>query len=400
MSYTTLSKLYYKDRLQYEETFKKRYADGVHLGLDINGSDAFYVETPEVFKRIIQVLKLESKIDDLARSLPGAAFRQYANRCLIDEIVLTNEIEGVRSTRRELGEILGGLKKQDKKNRFAGLVREYQALQTGGSLPLKTSRDVRDIYDLLFLDEVRLEDPKDVPDGKIFRAGAVSVTDPYQHEIHQGVGPEEKIIAYMDKALEILNDESIDVLIRVSIFHYLFGYIHPFYEGNGRMSRFISSYKVSQELNPLLGYRISYYIKEHLKDYYRAFEECNAPRNRGDLTPFILFFTKVVLGACEQLEEELAALRSRFETYKELIPSLSDNEKIQSLYYYLIQAMLFSEIGISTKMLLEMTDVTRSTLAKRLKIIEDAGLLITEKRGTEKYYMTDPEKIEAISLGI
>ena len=76
-----------------------------------------------------------------------------------------------------------------------------------------------------------------------------------------------------------------------------------------------------------------------------------------------------------------------------------DDEKMRDLYGYLIQAMLFSDIGISTKMLLELTDVTRSTLAKRLKKIDDAGLLITEKRGTEKFYMTDPKKIEAISVG-
>jgi DNA-binding transcriptional ArsR family regulator len=78
---------------------------------------------------------------------------------------------------------------------------------------------------------------------------------------------------------------------------------------------------------------------------------------------------------------------------------LSDDEKMRDLYGYLIQAMLFSDIGISTKMLLELTDVTRSTLAKRLKTIDDAGLLITEKRGTEQFYMTDVKKIEAMSVG-
>ncbi len=401
MTYTTLLKEYYtsKDRQQYESVYQERFAKGVHLGIDINDNEAFYLRTPEIFERIIQVLKQERTINTLAQSLPGIALKQYANRCLIDEIMLTNEIEGVRSTRRELGEILSGLKKQDKKNRFFGLVMEYKALQTGGVLSLSTSEDVRHIYDLLFLDEVRLEDPEDVPDGKIFRAGPVSVTDRFQRDIHQGIGPEEKIISYMDKALAILNDDSIDILIRVSIFHYLFGYIHPFYEGNGRMSRFISSYMVSQELNPLLGYRISYYIKEHIKDYYKAFEECNDSRNRGDLTPFILFFTGVVLGACEQLKDEIAALTVRYERYKKLIPSLSDDEKMRDLYGYLIQAMLFSDIGISTKMLLELTDVTRSTLAKRLKTIDDAGLLITEKRGTEKFYMTDFKKIEAMSVG-
>ena len=60
---------------------------------------------------------------------------------------------------------------------------------------------------------------------------------------------ESKIIETMNQALTLLNDEDIDVLIRSAIFHFVFGFIHPFYNGNGRMARFISSYKMSDVLN-------------------------------------------------------------------------------------------------------------------------------------------------------
>ena len=51
-------------------------------------------------------------------ALPGIARTHYTNKCLIDEIILTNDIEGVRSTRKELGTILNDLGKRNKKNRF------------------------------------------------------------------------------------------------------------------------------------------------------------------------------------------------------------------------------------------------------------------------------------------
>ncbi|MFR7881399.1 MAG: Fic family protein [Christensenellales bacterium] len=83
--------------------------------------------------------------------------------------------------------------------------------------------------------------------------------------------PESKIIEYMNKALYILNNQSIDILIRVSLFHYYFGYIHPFYDGNGRINRFISSYILSKHFNEVIGFRLSMTIKENLTQYLEAF---------------------------------------------------------------------------------------------------------------------------------
>ena len=75
---------------------------------------------------------------------------------------------------------------------------------------------------------------------------------------------EKTIKAAVDSALA-QTYENIEILIRISIFHYLIGYIHPFYNGNGRLSRFVSSYLLSRDLEPLLSYRLSYTIKENIK---------------------------------------------------------------------------------------------------------------------------------------
>ena len=97
--------------------------------------------------------------------------------------------------------------------------------------------------------------------------------------------PESRIIETVEQSLSVLNDNDIDIFIRIAVFHYLFGYIHPFYDGNGRTSRFISSYLLSRELTPLIGFRLSYTIKENISKYYKAFEVCNDPHNKGELTP-------------------------------------------------------------------------------------------------------------------
>lgn len=46
----------------------------------------------------------------------------------------------------------------------------------------------------------------------------------------------------MDAALKILHSQDFPLFVRLGLFHYFFAYIHPFYDGNGRMDRFIISY--------------------------------------------------------------------------------------------------------------------------------------------------------------
>ena len=56
----------------------------------------------------------------------------------------------------------------------------------------------------------------------------------------------------------------------------------------------------------LLSYRISETIKENIKEYYRAFKDCNDPHNLGDLTPFLLMMLRMILAALTELSGSLS----------------------------------------------------------------------------------------------
>lgn len=392
MEYIPLTKIYYQNFDQYETIYQSRFNSAYthHIDFQIGDYPAFFTITPEVQNLALSIYKTDKQISMICNILPPIALQQFSKRCLIDEIVLTNNIEGVHSTRREIDDILSDLEVKSKKDRFRGLVAKYVMLQKSADIPLDTCTDLRHIYNDLVLDEVISADPNNAPDGLIFRKGAVSVTSPSQKEIHRGLYPEPKIIDAMGKALAFLNDDTIDMLYRTSLFHYLFGYIHPFYDGNGRTNRFISSYLLTKELDPLLSFRLSYTIKQNINDYYESFKICNDNHSRGDLTPFLIFFLGIIKKSIDQLYNGLSERCRQLDHYGSSIHYLphGDNPQYRSLYYYLVQAELFSEHGISTPELLYHMKLSRDTLRKLLKTIPQQLLKVAEIKHT-KYYGID-----------
>ncbi len=392
MSRKTLKALFHMGAKEYKTEYESRFnaEDTIHLSVNIGENAAFICQTPEIYKQIISIERLDKAVDAVANTLPQLAISQFTSKCLIDEILLTNNIEGVHSTRKEIGEILQDLSTHDRRNSFVGLVAKYAALENDNTMSFMTCQDIRKVYDDIFYEEIKATDPDNLPDGEMFRSSGVEVQSATQKVIHKGLSPESKIIDTMNKSLDVLNDDSIDIFIRIAVFHYLFGYIHPFYDGNGRTSRFISSYLLSRQLNPLIGFRLSYTVKENISKYYKAFDVCNDPHNKAELTPFVEMFLNIVEISLQQLLETLEEKKYKWEYYRQRIANLPNAEKtdISYLYELLIQAALFSNIGISREELLSQLKLSENTVRSRLRLILDE-LLIENRQKGRKYYLLD-----------
>ena len=401
MNYELLSSLYYKGKKEYEQEYNDRFNSvaSKRLNISIEENQCFYILTEEVVNKLYNVMVLNQKLDKLTSEIPGIALQQYIKKCLIDEIVLTNEIEGVVSTRKDINEILENV--EDKNKRLTGLVNKYLNLCSEENIDIITCNDVRNIYNDLLWEEISEDDKLNLPDGVYFRKEGVDVLSSFKNVIHKGVMPEEKINLMMTQALNILNDRDIIPILRIAIFHYLFGYIHPFYDGNGRLSRFISSYLITQEFAPVLAYRLSYTIKENIKEYYEAFKTCNDPRNQGDLTPFVLMFLRVLKISMEQLIVGLEKRKGQLEYYETLLGNFAKSEEIKNedvikMLFVLVQSESFSERGISTQELLEFLEISRSTLKKIMESIQNYGLIKKMKRGTKNFFGIYLEELEKL----
>lgn len=397
MEYELLSKIFYKKPTEYESIYDARFNSeaSIKLPIKIHENVGFIFNTNEITKLLVKIYKTINKIDLLRTHLPNIAINSYIIKSLKDEIALTNEIEGVRSTRKEIEDAIDSIK-NDKSARFKGLVDKYFKLISNEIIPLNNCEDIRTIYDALVLPEIEKEN---LPDGILFRKEPVQVVSATQKEKHRGIMPESKIIESLDLCLDFLKSDDIDSLIKISAFHYLFGYIHPFYDGNGRTSRFISSYLIKNELDVLLALKLSYTVKNNINKYYKAFDVCNDRKNKGDITFFVVTFLELLSQASDDLYTKIADLNDQLNYYNNIINMLVNekvlNDKQAKCIFILCQNRLFDDTYMNMNTLTELLEKSDTTTRKILKSLESKNLLVKSRNKNQYLYSANLDSLSS-----
>ncbi len=392
MEYASLKKIHYKQPDIEEKVYQHRFSSDLtrHLGLDIkqynhkNAYPAFLCYTENMLLLQEKINKRYEEFLYIVNTVPPVVLRQFSLACIVDEVKSTNDIEGVKSTRREISMILDEVSPAD--SRMGSVVHKYQNLLSKDDIPFSTCQDIRDFYDGFAHEEVIKENPQNKLDGKIFRHDSVDVASATGKTIHRGLYPESAITSAMTQALAILHDENIPMLARTSVFHYLFAYIHPFYDGNGRTDRFITAYFLARHFHPLIAIRLSVTIKRYRKKYYTLFEDTDSELNRADLTTFVEGFCSLLLTSFEDTIRLLTRKKEQLERYeKKLSETYSSDELTENIYYVLLQAALFYGQGVNMQELMSITQKSRATIQKRLDSMPDTHLVRTRIKNVYYY---------------
>lgn len=386
--YDSLVKVYYADESRHEEVYQERYnaPSSVHFRIEIRQFNhdkeypAFFCYSQDMLLSLERIYSYFIEFLKILQQVTPVVQQQFMLSCIVNEVQSTSDIEGIHSTHRELRDVLDG---EAKKSHFSSIVKMYDLLSSGDNRKFETCEDIREFYDEFNYMNAITENPSNRLDGVIFRKDAVDVKSPSGKTIHRGVEPESKIIETMTEALKFLNSDEYPVLLRIAVFHYLFVYIHPFYDGNGRTARFISSSQIAQYLHRLVALMLSLTIKKNKAKYYRILKETDSEHNCGDITPFICEFLKFIEEAMVDLNRRLRHKTNQLNRMKaKLFKVLPKDEDIQAMVWIILQSIVFYGRGASMTDIMTATNRTRNTVKSKL-----SGLpvkIITRHR--VKYY--------------
>ncbi|MBC2214024.1 Fic family protein [Listeria welshimeri] len=329
----------------------------------------FLVNTKKLQSLLQEAMKNSKKIESGSRKLPRHALQQYFDSLLINELQSTNEIEGVQSTKKEIAdaivEIVNNNKVDRSTKRFIGLVKLYGYVSD--ETEITNILQFREIYDELVSDEV---DDECKLDGEIFRKSFVGVQKNGAF-VHKGVEPEARIIDYLNRLINFIQNNSMPDLFKYMVAHYYFEYIHPFYDGNGRTGRYLVCSWIGKTLDRFSSITLSYIINRHKDEYYKAFEQASHPLNAGEITFFcekmLEFLIEGQKRIIEDMEEKENKLNVMLRNIKELSgkdKELNDNDC--GILFIITQSWLFSrkDNRVTNSELIEM-----ETFGKRTKVI-------------------------------
>lgn len=384
MEYLSLFKANYINDIDEKKLYNDRLnsKNTVHFSIKIHDNPSFLCITKELTVLLEEIQFLNSKIIKKRFESQTHLIKTWEiYHSLIEEIMISNEIEGIVCTRKEITELIN-IEKPKEYKRFYGMVKKYEDIffQEKEFTPISDASKLRELYNDILLVDIQRDNPNNIPDGVIFRKEMVNIVSSTK-PIHRGLYPESKIIEAMESALSILNDNSLPYIIRAAVFHYFFGYIHPFYDGNGRLSRYISSYYLSKVLDPIAALRLSIACKNRQKDYYEAFKITNDVRNKGDITYFVLQFLDILKTGLENYLDDLTDKVDQYYYYQKKQSQLDLEHSSKTILETVIDYTLFYLEPITLTKLVEVTHLSKSTISNHLSKLEKNGLVEKSKHG-------------------
>ena len=128
-----------------------------------------------------------------------------------------------------------------------------------------------------------------IDDAGRFRRGGVGVTA--GNEVIHYAPPAERVPHLMNDLFEWLNKTEEHPLIKSSVFHYEFEFIHPFSDGNGRTGRLWQTLILSQWRPVFKNLPIENIVYKYRKEYYHAIAVSGGLEG---CWPFIEFILSVI----------------------------------------------------------------------------------------------------------
>ena len=407
--YENLIKLYYKKQ-NIEDEYIKRIENPSTFITDLKINpikrgnkifekeyNLFYVNLMEHTLLQQEIFENSNKILSLSdpNEFPLIAIKEIVNKILSNELYKTNKIEGIESSKSQIYSSLKENGKSNKKvNKLEGIIKKYKDIMEKNfkdTQHIDKLASFRKIYGEMFEDFEKSGNYK--LDGKYFRKDTVKIINSVGKSIHIGIDGEEAIEKNMEDLIQFMNRKDIPFLVKASISHFFFEYIHPFYDGNGRFGRYLLSLYLARKLDILTAFSVSYSISKNLDNYYKSFVEVEDINNYGEITFFVGNILETIKKGQEEiiklLNDSIMKLSYSFEIFEEITKNLILKEK-DILFIYL-QNYLFNDFEKTSN--IELTNIlqvySQQTINKYTQELEKKGYLVKIKQRPLTYTLSE-----------
>ncbi|WP_457250907.1 Fic family protein [Pseudomonas gingeri] len=254
----------------------------------------------------------QGRLLGMAHAIGSDSSAQNELDALLQNIITSSAIEGeqlnVGSVRSSLARRLGLQADQQASPRSEGLAELLLDATQGHETPLSLERLLH-WHTLLFpgnesplahrirVGEMRGEEPMQVVSGRLDRP-VVHFEAPPRHVLDQ------ELKAFIHWFNSNRTDATLPPLLRAGIAHFWFVTLHPFDDGNGRLTRTLTDLALAQsEQQAIRFYAMSASILEDRKGYYQILE--NSQKGSLDITPWLQWFLQTLLRSLEQAQDRI-----------------------------------------------------------------------------------------------
>lgn len=273
---------------------------------------------------------------------------QYGLQSLEEEILSTFSIEQIDTSRESVRRILAGRAPEDEQEmRILGMKRGFEFISCKENKI--NAHTLRELYEISINPYLSWKEDKLNP-SQFYRNDDVSVVNKLdKKKIHKGLAAELIPEKMNELLLFIEREQKMDDLAKAAVIHFYIGYIHPYFDGNGRMARLVHSWYLLQKgYSSTLFLPFSSLILKTKVQYNKAYEltEKNAEISGViDITPFLNYFNENVYRQIGQQQFHSTIL----EQFHLLLQSGRITEKEKDLFQYVLSSYGYGEF--STKQL-------------------------------------------------
>lgn len=335
---------------------------------DFDGNKLVFIENHSAVSQ--STVKLLLKTQD----------RNYGIKAAEDEIIATSSIESFDFNRDSVRNILKGMApKDEQENRIMGLKNGLDFItDTSNKI---TEENLYRLYMMTVGDF--LEDDDKLLSGNFYRHDTVYIVS--SRIEHIGIG-HEKVPECMKDLIAFANaEDDLNDLVKAAVIHFYFAYVHPYFDGNGRMARLVHLWFLIQKgYLSVLFIPFSSSIERSRKAYYNAYtliEQNRKFSGKIDVTPFIIYFI-------ENVYNKMTEAGASFDTLAlsdEVIRSGKATEKEIKLWKFVLS--FYGTDEFSTKQLeKDFGNAAYATIRGFVLKFRELGLLTCAKYGARVKY--------------